>query len=343
MSTKLADARTDGRSDELPIIDLAAYRAGEDRALAAAARELDRACRDVGFFFIRNHGVPQGLIDRTFAETRRFHHLPYERKIATPINRDNRGYMRLGGTTLKTSTVNRNTKPSLNASFFLGRELAPDHPDVVAEKPFRSLNQWPDGLPGFRATMVEYMDALEGLSVSLLPLYAVALGMERDYFTSHAAFRSPTLGLRLIEYPPQSAIEDNQFGAAPHCDYGFFTILAQANLPGLELLTKSGDWLAAPAPAGCFLVNTGDFCMRWSNGRFVSTPHRVVHLGRDTRYSVPFFFSPNPEVEIACLPTCVGPDDPPKFEPMTYGAYFRAAINANYHHQSQGSAGSGAV
>ncbi len=241
--------------------------------------------------------------------------------------------MPLGGTTLKTSTVNRNTKPSLNASFFLGRDLAPDHPDVVAGKRFRSPNQWPEGLPGFRETMVAYLAAMEELALRLLPLYAAALGMPSDYFTSHPAFVGGTTGLRLIEYPPQARIEDNQFGAAPHCDYGFLTILAQANLPGLELLTRSGEWLAAPAPEGCFLVNTGDFCMRWSNDRFVSTPHRVVHPGRDTRYSVPFFFSTNPDVEIGCLPSCTSADDPPRYPPMTYGDYFRAAINANYHHQ----------
>lgn len=320
----------------LPVISLADYLGGEAGALERAAEELGRACRDIGFFFIRDHGVPQPLIDGVFEQTRRFHDLPLERKNQTPINRDNRGYMPMGGSTLKTSTVNRNTQPSLNASFFLGRDLAPDHPDVVAGKPFRSPNQWPAGLPGFRETMVEYIAALEGLSMALLPLYAVALGMDRDYFITHEAFRMPTVGLRLIEYPPVAEIASNQFGAAPHCDYGFLTILAQANLPGLELLTRSGDWLAAPALPGHFLVNTGDFCMRWSNDRFVSTPHRVVHTGNETRYSVPFFFSTNPDVEIGCLPTCQDADDPPHYPPMTYGAYFRAAINANYSHQKAG-------
>ena len=337
MATKRAEL---AGLDELPIIDLGRYRTGEPGALAAAASELDRACRDVGFFFIRDHGVAQSLIDRVFAETKRFHDLPLARKMETPINRDNRGYMPMGGTTLKTSKVNRNTKASLNASFFLGRDLAQDHPDVIAGTPFRSLNQWPEGLPSFRETMLEYLAAMEALSMQLLPLYAAALGMAPDYFTSHPAFTAgrTMTGLRLIEYPSQNQIEDNQFGAAPHCDYGFFTILAQANLPGLELLTKAGTWLAAPAPEGCFLVNTGDFCMRWSNDRFVSTPHRVVHLGRDTRYSVPFFFSTDPEVEIGCLPTCTSADDPPHYPRMSYGAYYRAAINANYHHQAQDAA-----
>ncbi len=210
---------------------------------------------------------------------------------------------------------------------------------MVAKKPFRSLNQWPEGLPGFRETMCEYLVEMEVLALRLLPLYAVALGMPADYFTGHPAFVGGTTGLRLIEYPPQDRIEENQFGAAPHCDYGFLTILAQANLPGLELLTKSGEWLAAPAPEGCFLVNTGDFCMRWSNDRFVSTPHRVVHTVRETRYSVPFFFSTNPDVEIGCLATCSSADDPPHYPPMTYGDYYRAAINANYHHQDAKSAG----
>jgi len=338
MATKLTEARQVGEADEIPVIDLRPYLSGEPGALEKAAAELDHACRDVGFFFISNHGVPQSLIDRVFVESKRFHDLPFDQKIALKINKDNRGYMPIGGTTLKTSTVNRNTKPSLNASFFLGRDLAPDHPDVLAKKPFRSPNLWPDGMPNFRSTLVDYIQAVEKLSMDLLPLYSTALGMGRDYFSTHAAFKDPQVGIRLLEYPAQDVIEDNQFGAAPHCDYGFLTILAQANMPGLELQTKSGEWIAAPALPGTFLVNTGDFCMRWSNGRFVSTPHRVVHKARETRYSVAFFFSTNPDVEIGCLPTCQSSDNPPKYPAMTYGAYYRAAINANYHHQSEDAA-----
>ena len=332
MATQLS-ARQVTASDEIPIIDLGPYRAGAPGALERVAAELDHACREIGFFFIKNHGVSEDLIARVFAQSKAFHDLPLEQKAKTPINRDNRGYMPLGGTTLKTSTVNKNTRPSLNASFFLGRDFPADHPDVLAGKPFRSLNQWPEGLPEFRPTLREYLDRIEQLCMELLPLYAVGLGMPRDFFNTHPAFQQPQLGIRMLEYPYAEKIEENQFGAAPHCDYGFFTILAQANMPGLELKTKSGEWIAAPALPGTFLVNTGDFCMRWSNDRYVSTPHRVVHTARQTRYSVAYFFSPNPDVEIGCLPTCTSADDPPHYPAMTYGAYYRAAINANYHHQ----------
>ena len=333
MATELS-ARPVARADEIPVIDLGAYLAGKKGALETAATELDHACRDIGFFFIKNHGVSEDLIARVFAQSKAFHDLPLEHKNRTPINRDNRGYMPLGGTTLKTSTVNRNTQPSLNSSFFLGRDLAADDPDVIAGKPFRSLNQWPEGLPAFRPTMVEYLAAIEKLSMQLLPMYALGLGLDRDFFNDHPAFDKPQLGIRLLEYPHQENIGENQFGAAPHCDYGFFTILAQASMPGLELKTKAGEWIAAPALPGTFLVNTGDFCMRWSNDRYVSTPHRVTHTARATRYSVAFFFSPNPDVEIGCLQTCTSADDPPHYPAMTYGAYYRAAINANYHHQT---------
>ena len=112
----------------IPVIDLGTYLAGEPGALEAIAGELRHALEEVGFFIIVNHGVSQDLIDRTFAEARRFHDQPLERKMALRMNEHNNGYMAMNRYAVWTSEVNTNTRPDLNEAFFVKRERAPDDP-----------------------------------------------------------------------------------------------------------------------------------------------------------------------------------------------------------------------
>ena len=102
-------------------------------------------------------------------------------------------------------------------------------------------------------------------------------------------FAKPTTFLRLLRYPPQRQ-EDGLFGSAPHTDYGFITLLAQDEVGGLEIRNKAGEWIAAPPIPDTFVMNVGDILARWSNDRFVSTPHRVINRSGRERYSQPFFF-----------------------------------------------------
>ena len=108
------------------------------------------AFEQVGFYYLRGHGIPQSLIDATFEQAERFHAMPTDRKLALRINEHNIGYMPMGGSIARSSTVHRNRKPSVNEAFFLRRERAPDDPDVIANKRFRGLNRWPEDLPEFR-------------------------------------------------------------------------------------------------------------------------------------------------------------------------------------------------
>ena len=160
------------------------------------------------------------------------------------------------------------------------------------------------------------------LFLKLLPLQAVALGLPPDYFTSHEAFNPPVNTLRLICYPPRDEENDGQFGISPHTDYGYMTLLAQAKKPGLEILTRDGEWIQAPALDGCFLVNIADMGQRWTNDRFRSAPHRVINLRGETRYSIPFFFGTRWDVKLDCLPTCQGPGNPPRnTRRISFGEY----------------------
>lgn len=316
----------------IPVIDLGPYLSGRPGALTATAGELGRALRDVGFFVIVNHGVPQDLIDRTFAEARRFHAEPMEIKLALRMNEHNNGYMMLGRYAVWTSGVNANDKPDLNEAFFIKRERAPDDPLVRAGRRFAGPNQWPPSLPGFRETLLAYTDTVDALGRRLLPLCAAALDLPFDIFDS--AFAESQFSFRLTHYPAVAA-EANQFGIAPHTDANFLTFLAQSEVPGLQVRMPDGDWVDVPYVPGSFAVNSGDMMQRWTNDQFKSTPHRALPPVGRARYAIPYFMGPHLDTEIACLPTCRSADDPPRYPPITYAAYLDWWYDANYNAQRQ--------
>ena len=308
----------------IPVLELADFMAGAPGALERLAGELRHALERVGFYYIHGHGVPQDLIDSVFAECARFHARPLAEKMAVRGNEHNVGYMPLNGYVSRSSRVEKATRPNFVEAFFLKRDLPPDHPDVVAGVRYRCANPWPEpeALPGFRETVVSYLDAMEALCKRMLPLYAAALELPPDHFAE--AFAEPQYTLRMSHYPPAEHGDAEQYGLAPHTDSSFLTMLPQSELPGLAICLPTGEWTDAPGVPGTFLVNSGDMLRRWTNHRFLSTPHRVVNrnAGRD-RYAIPFFFDATHDYPMACLPTCQGPDNPPRYEPTTYGEYMR--------------------
>lgn len=323
----LAPVRGDA-VDEIPVIDLGPYLAGTPGAKQDAALQLRHAFENIGFYFITNHGVAQTLIDETFAAAKRFHDQPLDTKLELKLNEYNIGYLPMRGGTTRHSQLNQNNKPNINEAFFAARDLADDDPDVLADKAFRTPNKWPRELPGFRQTCLKYMDALEALALKLVPLYALALDLPEDYFDD--AFAKPMYKLRMSHYPPQEVVEDNEFGLAPHTDTSFMTLLAPNKVPGLSVRGPSGKWIDVPVNDDAFLVNGGDMLRRWTNDRFLATPHRVVNRTGEERYALPFFFDCWAEYEMQCLPTCTGPDNPPRYDPITYVEYMTWFRKMNY-------------
>jgi len=328
MSTAMQQQQLATPEATIPVIDLGPYFAGVPGALEITAVELRQALETIGFFIIVNHGVPQDLIDRTFAAAQRFHDQPLEAKMALRMNEHNNGYMAMGKYAVWTSEVNVNDKPDLNEAFFVKRERRPDDPLRRSGRRFVGPNQWPANLPGFRDTVLTYTDAVDALGRRVVPICAVALGLPPDYFD--AAFAESQFSFRLSHYPPVQA-EANQFGIAPHTDANFLTFLAQTEVPGLQVRLPSGDWLDVPYIPGSFAVNSGDMMYRWTNGRFKSTPHRALPPVGRHRYAIPFFMGPHIDTVIACLPTCQGPDNPPRFPPITYEEYLLWWYDANYN------------
>ena len=316
----------------IPLLDVEPYLAGKPGALEKLGRELRYAFERVGFYYMRGHGVPRELIAAMFEAARRFHAQPLEWKQRLRIDEHNIGYMGMGGSMFRTSKVQQNTKPSANEAFFLRRERSQDDPDVIANKKLRGMNQWPSDLPGFRETVLQFMDTMEALGRRLVRIYAVALDLPETYFD--AMFERPSLVQRLTHYPASPRRAEDEYSIAPHTDSGFMTMLAPNDMPGLSIRLPDGNWIDAPVVEGAYVVNGGDILRRWTNDRFLSTPHRVINVVEKPRYAVPFFFDPHFDTSITCLPTCQSADNPAKYPPITYEEYAVWFAIRNYEHQN---------
>ena len=135
----------------IPVLDIGPYLASDGGAAAPLARAIACTCEGTGFLVVANHGVPSRLVEDTFSVASQFFARPEPDKLALKIGKYNIGYLPFGGQVVRHSPVNRNTKPNFSESFYITRDRAPDHPDIVNNKPLVGLNRWPPDMPEFRA------------------------------------------------------------------------------------------------------------------------------------------------------------------------------------------------
>jgi isopenicillin N synthase-like dioxygenase len=308
--------------NEIPVIDishLSSDRLDERREVAA---KMGAACRGPGFFFITGHGVAPGTVEATFAAARAYfdQSTDAKRRLEMTTATGNRGYAGF-----EIERLNEHSA-DLKEAFNVGLDLSPDDPEILAKKPFRAVNLWPD-LPGWRATILGYYDSCMRVSHLLHRGFALDLGIAEDFFGDKVD--RPIATLRMLHYPPTPAVATDQLGAGEHTDYGTVTILATDGVTGLEVRRRDGGWIEAPHVPGAFICNIGDCLMRWTNDVYVSTPHRVVPPRRD-RYSIAFFVDPNPDAVVQVLDACRRPGEPLRYQPVTGAEYLRSRFAATY-------------
>jgi isopenicillin N synthase-like dioxygenase len=310
--------------DRVPVVDLAPARAGDRGARARVAAAMDAACREIGFFTIIGHGIPDRLVDDLRRSAHAFFAQPLSAKLVArhPVAGTNRGYHPVGGEALSRANDDAVVPPDLKEFFHVGPvDAGADAYYTSAEGRQHFLpNIWPAAPADFAAAATAYYRAMSGLIVSLMRLAALALSVPETFFDGKV---DRSVGTMRLNYYPAQAVPPapGQLRAGAHTDYGGFTILSGEDVPGgLQVKTRDGRWVDVATTPTAFVVNIGDLLMRWTNDRWLSNLHRVVNppegSGR-ARLSIAFFNHPNYDTLIECLPT----QGPAKHAPVRSGEY----------------------
>ncbi len=320
----------------VPTIDIAPYFSGDAQARKATAQAIGDACERIGFFAIANAGVPQALIDRAFAASAEFFDQPQAVKDQTrpDSSASPRGYHKLGTKNLA-KTLGYDNPPDLREQFYIGPlvDRAPDfarHPEAAF---LYAPNIWPETPASYRPSFTAYYQALETLGRDLMRLFALALDQDETFFDDKIDRHFATLPANdypALDYDPLP----DQLRCGEHSDFGSLTILAVGGREsGLQVKTRSGDWVDATTDAGQFIVNIGDMMQRWTNDRWISNLHRVVNPTRglgytNRRQSMGYFLHPNYDAEIACIPGCADSRTPERYPPVLAGELMRRKMSA---------------
>tara|TARA_R110002060_G_scaffold21050_5_gene28624 strand:- start:80 stop:1189 length:1110 start_codon:yes stop_codon:yes gene_type:complete len=303
---------------EIPIISFSS-------PLPELIDQLRNACTKVGFFYIKDHDVPQKVIDDTFKCAQGFFSL--EREVKDEVHYKKSAILR-GYEPPAEVRTDETKKADMNEAFNWGysSELDPiaspsdqlpegtlnlakieELPLTISESESQvpnamtGPNAWPT-VPGFRPTLTAYYGEILTLARRLIRLFAQVLDLPPTYFDH--MFTHPGAMCRILHYPPQPPTS-SAFGIGAHTDIECFTILCQGTQPALQILNTDGEWISAPPIPGTFVVNIGDMLSYWSNDLFVSTVHRVLNVTGEERYSIPFFMGPNYETLVEPLEGCV--------------------------------------
>ena len=319
-------------SQTIPVIDFGAYTRGEGLAeRRPVAKALRDACTDTGFFYLANHGITQAELDIAHDFGLLFFEQPRaaKAKLDKSHHPARQGWMPVGG-------MNPDANPDKDAdqkeTFVLPRELHPG--ETPGENPAVGNGQWPDPtrVPGFREFISAHIAKRVLIAQRLCRALALSLDLPEDYFD--ASHRYPGISLTYNYYPPvdPETAGRTQWGISPHTDYGTFTLLSQDALGGLEIRNLDDAWIDVPPLQGTFVVNIADLFSRWTNGLYRSSLHRASNFSTSprARISLPLFVIPHAKTRVECLPTCQGPGNPPRYEPVEAGPYVRALLEQSY-------------
>jgi len=278
------------------------YTHGQPSAREAFAGALMGGLQDCGFIVLRDHPVPALLLEQAyhliaafFAQTE----TAKRRYIGGP-----RGYTPFG-----TEHAKDRAEPDLKEFWQIGSPP----------------NLWPDSPAGFEATFLTLFDALQDTGRLILEALTPGLGLPRSYFEPLLTQRNSVL--RLLHYPPISSdVPQGSLRSAPHEDINLITLLIAPEGPGLEMLDRDGHWLPIPSRPHDLIVDAGDMLARMTNDVIPATTHRVVNPNgmNRSRYSMPFFMHPNPDVVLRCVESCLG--DGAKHADITAGAFLEQRL-----------------
>lgn len=307
-------------ADTIPVIDLS----GSEESVESALLD---AYERIGFAQVIGHGIPDEIINGAFEASRRFHSQPTEVKARIALDRNHRGWIADGTAVDRSSEIVAATRPNRSESFMMMREDAPDSEVVRSRIPMAGPNQWPD-LDGFREAVTACHDAMRDMALRVITNIDNALDAGAQIAMNYVL---PTTWFRLLHYPPVPVDSPvDQFGSAPHTDFGGITFVAQDTTGGLQVAKPDGSWIDVEPIEGAFVMNAGSMLHRWSNGRLVATPHRVDNRSGRERYSCVLFCDPHMNAMVEPVSSCVPDGTTPRFEPIRFSDVVAHHLGAIY-------------
>ncbi|OMJ18606.1 1-aminocyclopropane-1-carboxylate oxidase [Smittium culicis] len=275
----------------IPIIDLNLVNIGKKDQLLG---ELKHALLHVGFFYVKNHSIPQSLLDRAKDLAVQFFDSPQEIKDKSDkiLSSSFLGYSKQGFETTKGKKDNRE-------QYDFGDEIDIDFkPGMPEYFKLYAPYQWPsdEDVQGFRSTYLDLLENYKKLALQLTELVALSLGLPADAFDKYFE-KDHQNRAKVIKYPSISELDpnDGDQGVGPHKDIAnLLTLLYQANdLPGLQVQNHAGEWIDATPIPGTIVINIGTGLETLTSGLTVATTHRVLNPppGRGPRFSIPYFLS----------------------------------------------------
>lgn len=296
--------------DTIPIVDIESLRDGSDPMRVAAA--LHAANRNLGFIYIKGHGIPEETINAARKSALDFFRSAERDKAIVEVTQKHRGWLRRGG-----AKMQDDAKADLKESFIWGYQ--DEDGNTPGDHPLRGANRWPDFDPRMQDYAMDYFHHAHQVAHHLLRGFALGLGLDEKTFLRHCS--TPLSRASYVYYPAQpEEMGENQFGVGPHTDFGVLTVLCQDSVGGLQVEDANGDWIHAPPVEGALIVNVADLLTRWTDGAYKSTPHRVVNSSGKERLSIVLAFDPDPDTLIDAR-EIYGADYPAKDAPITCGDY----------------------
>eukprot|EP00041_Stephanoeca_diplocostata_P014946 m.282725 g.282725 ORF g.282725 m.282725 type:complete len:394 (+) comp19862_c0_seq1:241-1422(+) len=324
----------------LPVLDMAPFLdpGAPKEARLHEAQKLDSTCREVGFFYIKNHGINPTLSNGIRDVAREFFEMPEKHKELIQMQGGTgRGYQQIGRNITQGKSdwheaidffadVDAIRVQQILATF---SDLPPEdlavHRAIIA-----TPTQFPSQPHRMKEAVEEYVEAMLATGHAVMRMIALGMNLQETIFAD-TILKDPFWGMRLIGYPElpvgasQAHSTDVGISCGEHCDYGCLTIVNQDNVPGtLQVKRADGSWINADVVDGCFVVNIGDMLSRMTGGVYQSTPHRVVNHGGKYRVSVPFFFEPDYNAVI----TPIDGGDPA--DGICYGTHLAGKITNNF-------------
>ncbi len=303
-------------TSNIEIVDLTDFREGNITKKTGFVQSLGQAFVKTGFVAVKNHTLRDEDAEMLYAESKKFFALPDEVKQKYEIEglAGQRGYTAFG----KEHAKGRK-EGDLKEFWHIGQE-------VEGDDPIREIypdNISPTEISGLNTAGIKVYKAMEQTGKYLLRAIALYLGLDELYFDDKI-YNGNSI-LRPIHYGPISGNPKNAMRAAEHEDINLITLLMGASAEGLEILSKSREWVPVTALPNQIVVNVGDMLQRLTNNKLRSSTHRVVNppeeLWHSSRYSIPFFLHPRPEMPLDCLESCIDNEHPKRFENITAGEY----------------------